>query len=179
MNQNVLKALMNPIRIKIYLYIQNNERATTGELAKHLPEVAQATLYRHISKMVKEEILCIESENKIRGVFEKTYVIKNDPLDDIEKIVEDKDREQLFNLCHSFTMSILSTFDKYLNQEEFDLREDKIGFRTTPMYMTDEESDEFIKGMHELISKYSSNESSDDKRLKQYSYAFLPADEKE
>jgi len=178
MDQNILKALMNPIRIKIFLHIQNNQQATTGELAKKLPEVPQASLYRHISKMVKEGILCIESETKIRGVYEKTYVIKNNPLKDIEKIVNDKDREQLFNLCHSFTMSILSNFDRYLNQNDFDLRNDRVGFRSTPMYMTDDESDDFLKGMHELISKYSSNEASDGRRLRQYSYAILPGDEK-
>lgn len=179
MNQNVLKVLMNPIRIKIFLYILNNQQATTAVLAKILPEVPQASLYRHISKMVKEDILCIQSENKIRGVYEKIYVIKNNPLTDMEKIVEDKDREQLFKICYSFTMSILMNFDGYLNQEDFDLKDDKVGFRSTPMYMSDDESDDFLKGMHELISKYSSNEVSDGRRLRQYSYAFLPADEKE
>lgn len=179
MNQNVLKTLMNPIRIKIFLHIQKAQHATTGDIARAMPEVPQASLYRHISKMVKEGILSIESENKIRGVYEKTYIIKNDPLVDIEQIVKDKDREQLFNLCYSFTMSILSNFDRYLNQDDFDLREDRVGFRTVPMYMNDDESDEFIKGMHDLLTKYSGNESSDGRRLRQYSYAFLPADEKE
>lgn len=105
MNQDVLKSLLNPIRMKIFQHVLMNEQVTTGELAKLLPDVPQASLYRHINKMVQDEILSVASENKVRGVYEKVYAIQNNPLTAVNQVVEEEDREQLYKYvtrsrCH-------------------------------------------------------------------------------
>ncbi len=169
----MLKVLFNPIGLKIFQYMLEHEHATTNDLAKQLPEVSQASLYRHISKMQNEDLIYVHSEKKIRGVYEKTYKIKNNIIADMNKMVDKESKEELFHICYAFSMSILMNFEKYLKQEDFDLRKDKVGFRTIPMYMSDEECDEFSSEMQELIKKFSSNEADGQRKLRQYYYAFL------
>ena len=179
MNQEVLKSLLNPVRMKIFQFILMNPEATTAQIANELPDVPQASLYRHINKMVKDEILDVVSENKVRGVYEKVYAIQNNPLAAVNKIVEEGDREQLYMICYTFAMSLLMDFGSYLKQDTIDLQADKVGFRSIPMYMTDAESDQFIQNMYALIQEASNHETDEDRKLRKYSFAFMPVEEKE
>lgn len=179
MDQKILKGLLNPIRMKIFQYVLMNKQATTAEIAKELSGVPPASLYRHLNKMMKDDILAVYGENKIRGVYEKIYEIKNNPLNTINRMVDEQDRDQLYNVCYTFAMSILMDFGVYLKQDEFDLKADKVGFRSIPMYMTDEESDVFITNMYKLIDEANNHQSKEGRRLRKYSFAFMPTEEKE
>ena len=179
MNQDVLKSLLNPIRMKIFQHVLMNEGVTTGDLAKALPDVPQASLYRHINKMVQDEILSVMSENKVRGVYEKVYAIQNNPLTSINKIVEEEDREQLYMVCYTFAMSLLMDFGNYLKRDSIDLQEDKVGFRSIPLYLSDTESDRFLKGLYDLLEDVLDHEPSEERTLRKFSYAFMPVEEKE
>ena len=179
MNQGVLKSLLNPIRMKIFQHVLMNEGVTTADLAKVLPDVPQASLYRHINKMVQDEILSVVSENKIRGVYEKVYAIQNNPLTSINKIVEEEDREQLYMVCYTFTMSLLMDFGNYLKRDTIDLQGDKVGFRSIPLYMSDAESDRFLKGLYDLLESVLDYEPTEERTLRKFSYAVMPVGEKE
>lgn len=179
MNQEVLKSLLNPVRMKIFQFVLMNPDATTAQIANELPDVPQASLYRHVNKMVQDEILKVVSENKVRGVYEKVYAIQNNPLAAVNKIVEEGDREQLYMICYTFAMSLLMDFGSYLKRDTIDLQADKVGFRSIPLYMTDEESDQFIQNMHALIQESMHQETNEGRTLRKYSYAFMPVNEKE
>ncbi|WP_026825975.1 MULTISPECIES: helix-turn-helix domain-containing protein [Exiguobacterium] len=179
MDQDVLKSLLNPIRMKIFQHVLMNEGVTTADLAKVLPDVPQASLYRHINKMVQDEILSVVSENKVRGVYEKVYAIQNNPLTSINKIVEKEDREQLYMVCYTFTMSLLMDFGNYLKRDSIDLQKDKVGFRSIPLYLSDSESDRFLKGLYDLLESMLEHEPSEERTLRKFSYAVMPVGEKE
>lgn len=178
MDQKILDGLLNPVRMRIFQYVLMNKQATTAEIGNELPGVPQASLYRHMNKLVKDGILGVLEENKVRGVYEKVYEIKNNPMTEINKIVDGKDREQLYNVCYTFAMSILMDFGSYLKKDDIDLKEDKVGFRSIPVYMTDEESDVFIKKMYDLIESSSSQEAGENRKLRKYSFAFMPVEER-
>lgn len=179
MNQDVLKSLLNPIRMKIFQHVLMNEGVTTGDLAKALPDVPQASLYRHINKMVQDEILSVASENKVRGVYEKVYAIQNNPLTAVNQVVEEEDREQLYKLCYTFAMSLLMDFGDYLKRDKIDLQGDKVGFRSIPLYLSDAESDRFLRGLYDLLEGVLEHEPSEERTLRKFSYTFMPVEEKE
>jgi hypothetical protein len=46
---------------------------TTSEMNQRLPDVAKASMYRHISVLVDGELLEVESEGLVRGIVERHY----------------------------------------------------------------------------------------------------------
>lgn len=165
--------------MRIFQYLQLNKQATTSEISQELSNVPIASLYRHINKMVTDGILEIITENKIRGVYEKVYKIAQNPLEAIEKDVENKDRDALYNACYQFSVSLLSDFAAYLKNDEIDLHEDRVGFRSFPMNLSGQESDAFIGELYEVIQKYSQLKANEERPLRKFSFTFMPLDEKE
>jgi DNA-binding transcriptional ArsR family regulator len=52
----------------------DGKEMTAGEMAEKLQDIPQASLYRHINALLKEEeILTVVSENRIRGTLEKVF----------------------------------------------------------------------------------------------------------
>ncbi|MFO8100697.1 MAG: helix-turn-helix domain-containing protein, partial [Dehalococcoidia bacterium] len=49
------------------------KKLTSQEIAERLPEVPQATLYRHIKQLEKGGIIRITETHQIRGTVEKVY----------------------------------------------------------------------------------------------------------
>jgi predicted transcriptional regulator len=68
--------VIHPIRLRI-ITLLSKENMTTGNLAKKLPEIPQATLYRHIKKLETSQVIQIVSTQPLRGTVEKTYTLKN------------------------------------------------------------------------------------------------------
>ncbi len=89
MNNEAIQSMMNPVRIKIIREITLKKTATTKELQEICQDIPQATLYRHIQNLLKNGIIHVVSENKVRGLFEKVYAIKENPSAEINKNLDD------------------------------------------------------------------------------------------
>lgn len=179
MDQKTLSTLLNPIRMRIFQFIQTNGQATTAEIAKELDHVPKPSLYRHLRKMTDVGILGIYGENKIRGVYEKIYEIKSSPISQVQKLVSEKDTEQLLDVGLTFTMSIMMDFAEYLKTEDIDLARDKVGLRTTTINLNDEESQELIDLLYEKLQEFEDKRDVEGRRLRKFSYAFMPVEDKE
>ena len=77
--------LLHPVRLRIVLTVAGDE-ATTADIAERLPDVPQATLYRHIAKLADSGILDIVGERRARGAVEKTYSVNADRANVIHKL---------------------------------------------------------------------------------------------
>lgn len=70
------KTVMNPARLRILEYFILHESATVAEMRRELSDIPQASLYRHMSALVSDGWLIIESEEKKRGATERRYRLK-------------------------------------------------------------------------------------------------------
>jgi DNA-binding transcriptional ArsR family regulator len=66
--------ILHPIRMRIIMALAG-ERWTARQIAAALPDVAQATLYRHINALAEGGILRIVEERPVRGMVEKVYAL--------------------------------------------------------------------------------------------------------
>lgn len=178
MEYSIVEAMSNPIRMKIVQEIIKKETATTKEIAQACSEIPQATLYRAINKLVKNNIIEVVSENKIRGVSEKVYKIKVNPFDVVDQIVEENNKDGLVNLFYNFMMTLMADFQNYASNEEVNFIKDVIGIRSYAAYLTDEESMELMKEIRESIAKRINNEKTPERRLRKLSTVFVPVDDK-
>ena len=139
-----LEVALHPVRMKILSYLFS-EPSTPQQIHKDLPEIAPATLYRHIKALFDAGLIEVEQENQKRGATEVTYRISrataqaNPSSDELKK---------LFNL---YLAGVLNSFDRFLdsNQEKESYRH---GFSKAIFYATPNQLDEFQKKVLEAIT---------------------------
>ncbi|MDE5583619.1 MAG: hypothetical protein K2J08_07935 [Ruminococcus sp.] len=59
-------------------YLQIHKEATTKQVSEAIPDIPAPTLYRHINFMLKENLLIIKEERKVRGSLERLLAINHD-----------------------------------------------------------------------------------------------------
>jgi DNA-binding PadR family transcriptional regulator len=168
--------VMHPVRIKIISYINQKGAATTQEIAKLNSDIPPATLYRHINKLCNDGIIEVAKENKINGILEKVYQMKENPLAEFTEILETNNAEQLMNLFYSFTLMLLSDFQKYTARQNVNITEDGVGFNSAHLYLSDEELAEMMEELRSNIVKRAVNEPSKIRKLRKVSLVLVPVD---
>lgn len=176
MDSKVLQGLLNPVRMKILQVAMSKERFTSKEIKEILTDIPQASLYRHINKMVQDQILEVCEENKIRGTVERVMRIKNNPMEQIEQAVATNDTEQLKEIFNTFAISLMMDFNNYMDKP-YDLVEDRVGFRYMPLYLSQEECDQFMGEVRSSLSKILDNQPNQERQLRKFSYVFMPVEE--
>src|SRR6056297_3385094 len=169
LENKIVKQLLDPTNMKIVMYLMNNEYATKKDLEEIVSDISQASLYRHLKSLVKNEILEIHSKEQKRGAYEKTYVLKYNPNDKLREVVEKGDPKEIYEIFYTFIMAQLIDFENYLNRENFNLKEDKVGFRSFPLALTDKESDELNKEIVKILKKYINIKPKKNSRLRKLS----------
>ncbi|MFO7887982.1 MAG: transcriptional regulator [Eubacteriales bacterium] len=177
MENKIVKELLNPTNMKIVMYLMENEYATKKDLEEVVSEISQASLYRHLKSLVKNEILKIHSKKQKRGTYEKTYRLKYNPNDKIGEIIKNGNRKEIYEIFYTYIMTQLIDFNNYLNRENFNLEEDRVGFRSFPLTLTDTEYVEMNKEIAILLKKYMDINPKKNSRLRKFSITSVPIDE--
>jgi len=170
MNMAAVKSIMNPIRIKIIQELSIKKTATTKEIAQACGDIPQATLYRHLYALMKSGVIQVVSENKIRGIMEKVYGIKENPSQTINKNLEKITKDELSTLFSQFAISILTDFDSCIAKPEVMKSINKnIGFTSNSLLLTDEEFIEMMAEIKQIIIRKMSNQFVFGRKLRKFS----------
>ncbi|MGM0751834.1 MAG: helix-turn-helix domain-containing protein [Bacillota bacterium] len=147
--------ILHPIRMRIIQHLSKGA-ATVHELKEWMADVPQATLYRHLNRLTKSEIIYVIHERKIRGAVEKTYAIQEDsPYMSVEELGQLTGEEHL-KLFMTFLSSVTGQARSYLLNHQ-DPSVDSFGYHQLDLYLTPDELKELNEGMNELLSKFKSN----------------------
>ena len=71
MTGRLMECITNPVKCKLLLEIHSKGKATAKQLADIYTDIPQATLYRHLKKMLSDGILQVVEETQVRGTVEK------------------------------------------------------------------------------------------------------------
>jgi DNA-binding PadR family transcriptional regulator len=166
--------LLHPVRLRIIQKFLGGEERTAKELAKLLPEIAQATLYRQLDTLVKANILVITDEKPIRGTIEKVYSLNPLEASITTKDVNHVSKEEHIQYFMLFTTHLLAQFESYLEKEEIDMERDGVAYRQTAFYLSDEEFREFFMEIAKVFQKTSNNKPSPDRKKRFISTIIIP-----
>lgn len=152
---NRLDLVIHPVRLRIISAL-GNKKMTPGEIAEQLPDVPQATLYRHIKRLELGGIIGVAETHHVRGTLEKVYSL-DDPAkvnfteDDIRNLTA-KDHERFFT---SFIAAILHQFSHVAKAaEEHPELLGRLGYHTNTVAMDPEDLPQFQQEFGELLEKY-------------------------
>ena len=149
-----LDILLHPIRMRILMAVAGNQYSSQ-EIAEQLPDVPQATLYRHIRKLARAGVLSVVEERQVRGTTEKVYALVSQAASMTLEEAKNLSREDHMRFFISFIASVLDDFSRYLQKEgPFDLLADGVGYRKIPIQLSEDEFIEFSKQMNQVVLPY-------------------------
>ncbi|MEL1136690.1 helix-turn-helix domain-containing protein [Desulfitobacterium sp. THU1] len=116
-----LNSLLNPVRMRIFQLFLGHDTETVKRIAEELPDVPPASLYRHVNKLLEDEIIEVCAEYKIRGTVERVYRLKNNPRVGFQKYslyLSDGECDELVQIIEN----ILRGFENNKTDDERRLR---------------------------------------------------------
>lgn len=147
MKSEIAEVFMNPVRQRIIQYLLVHEKGTVKEMKKDLPDVPNASLYRHVKVLNDYEFILVIEEHKICGTVENVYQLNRAALE-----VDDEDgtavQMSLLSLCASFA--------KYFASGHADPRKDLLMLTGCTLTLNDDDFIQFLKELNEVASKYMS-----------------------
>lgn len=158
MKESKADIILHPVRMRIIQTLINGRKLTVQQIGEKLPDVAQATLYRHLKKLLNGKIVEVVKENQIRGAVEKVYALPDQAGVISPHEVEKWTTEDHMDAFLRFISIVLGDFERYVAQKEADFQQDGAGYRQVSFYATDEEYQDFIEKMGKELVKLTSNE---------------------
>ena len=179
MAENKVDLILHPVRMRI-LTTLSGRQMTTQQIAAALSDVAQATLYRHINKLVQGGVLVVVEERPVRGTVEKVYAFASaDVLNLTEDDVRHATHEDHVRYFTTWLATLMADYTRYLNDRpDADPAQDGVGYHTVPLYLSDAELDAMGEQLQRIMLAHLEPQSGRQRRL--FSFVFMPsADEEE
>jgi DNA-binding transcriptional ArsR family regulator len=168
--------LLHPVRLRIVQSLLGDRSRTTSQLRDDLPDVAPATLYRHVATLHDAGLLDVVDERRVRGALERTYRL-HDPAPSIgageAATMSVEEHRQAFRV---FVAGLLRDFDEYLDAGDVDLARDLVGYRQAALYLTDDEMRELVEELGALVRSRLELEPSEERTRRMLTTIVMPGD---
>lgn len=136
---NNADVLLHPLRLRIWQSFLGDRALTATQLRDELPEIAPASLYRHINLLVQHGVLSVAAERKVRGATERTYVLRLAASTITDQELDEMTPEQHRAAFMAYMAGLLGHFDRYLARGDIDYRRDGVGYTVAGMWLDDSE----------------------------------------
>ncbi len=166
----IAEVIMNPVRQRIFQYFLLHETGTVKELKKVLPDIPNASLYRHIKILNDHSILLVVGENRIRGTVESVYRLNKDAL-----ATEDESG----NAVQMSLLGICASFARYFSGGNVDPKKDMLLLTNCTLLLTDEEFMSFLSEINEIALKYMKIEPTGGCKTRRITLISAPTNEQE
>ena len=146
--------LLHPVRLRLLAELSGRSM-TTQQLATALPDIPQATLYRHIKRLVEGSIFQTVAETQVNGAIERTYAVAPgqdsfSPEDLADMSVSE--HQETFNL---FIATLSERFARYIAGADLTrLLEDGLSYNGTVIYLSEAERSELQAAFMNTISPF-------------------------
>ena len=173
---NTRDILLHPVRMRIFVEVTGGP-ATARSRAEALPDVPQATLYRHINALAEAGFLKVIEENPKRGTVERVYGLGASGLtaDDLRGMTI----EELRNALHIVVGGLVADFERYA-ESKGDSTIDPIaeGFEITKthIHLSDEEFIQLNNELFSILKPRLENHPTKSRKRRMLSYMFMPID---
>lgn len=167
---DIINIISNPVRLQVMQYLQIQGEATTKQISGALQDVPAPTLYRHINTLIKEKVLLIKEERKVRGSLERVLIINK------ERFVETQN-SGIADTAYQFLMELYSKFQRYSCKADADPIKDRLSMRTSILSLTDDRFDNFMHEIAAVIEKYQHNVTDENNKTRSVSFISAPIEE--
>ena len=168
--------ILHPVRLRILTALMGRQM-TAQALAAALPDVAQATLYRHINRLAEGGVLVVVEENPVRGTVEKVYALAEDQAHLSAEDMANLSKDDHMRMFTTFVTRLLHDFSHYLESHEtVDPAVDGVGYQQIPLYLSEEELGQFAQEINAALLPYVNLEPTPQRRRRIFTSVMMPDD---
>ena len=169
--------LLHPVRLRIVQALVGR-RLTTQQLRDVLSDVPQASLYRHVSRLVDAGILRVTDERAVRGGIERTYAVVESAAELGPAAFASATTDDHVRYFATFLGSLLTGFERHVRAAGLEHRSehglDRILYEQIPLWLTDDELTEAAARWTELIEPLRANQPDGERRRMLLSLTLFP-----
>ncbi|XVQ06734.1 helix-turn-helix domain-containing protein [Spirillospora sp. CA-255316] len=166
---------LHPVRIRVLRAVGGGRRSTR-EIAGLLPDVPQATLYRHLAALAKGGLLEVVEERRVGGANERVYALPPGGAVLSGEALATATAEDHGRYFTAFVSSLLAEFSRYLARERIDLAADGVGYQQSVLHLDDEEFADFARRFTELVQPLLGNEPREGRTPRLLATVLMPVD---
>lgn len=148
---SIADVVLHPVRLRIVQQL-GGRSLTTAQLRAALPDVTQATLYRHVAMLVDAGILVVVDERRIRGAVERTLALGERMAHVDRAELRDMDTSRLRMAFLAFLGELAADFDRFVEGDQT-LR-DLSGFGRMALYVDEDDLARIQTGLSELLAPF-------------------------
>ncbi len=166
--------ILHPARLRIMTEL-GGRQMTPRQLATALPDIAQATLYRHIKALLDAGILEVVGEQDVNGSIERTYaVVKGAGQLSMEEL-QSLSAEEHLRYFTIYAVKLIDDFATYLHDANLEMvGRDGMSYSTASIYLNDAERAQFQQEVVALIGRVMSNQPAPDRKRYNLSSIVIP-----
>ncbi|GHH29509.1 helix-turn-helix domain-containing protein [Lentzea cavernae] len=170
--------LLHPVRMRVVQAMLDGRPSTTTQLRQRLPEIAPATMYRHVAVLADAGVLEVLEEKRVRGIMERTYRLRRDrvELGEADRAAMTPDDHR--NAFTAFTGGLLADFGQYLEREPADPAADGVTYQQAALWLTDQEHEELLAELRAAVTARAGGEPGDGRTRRVVSLVAMPAGER-
>ena len=130
-----LELLMHPVRLRIVHALSGGHTRTVAELCSRMPDVSQATVYRHVGSLVEGGLLEVADERRVHGAVERRYRLQ--PARTAIK-AETGAAMSLAEHRETFAAAVaalVAEFNAYLDRDDAQPFRDGVGYRQMALWL--------------------------------------------
>ncbi len=146
-----LDLILHPVRIRIVMALAGQQKSP-AELGELLGDVPQATLYRHIQKLVAGGLLEVVAERRVRNTVERIYSLKPGSaylsLGEAGQLT----REDHLRGFVSYLLGLLDDYARFIREADLPDDLNRMGFQKLAFYVSPEEFQAFNQLMNESLA---------------------------
>lgn len=165
--------LLHPTRLRIVMSVAGDE-VTTTDIAKRLPDVPQATLYRHIARLADAGMLEVSGERKARGAVERTYRVNTVVASIDSESAKEMSNDEHLEAFTTFVGVLIESYGRYLDDPGADPSADGVSARQARLWLTDAELDDMVAAVASALAPYLDLEEGSGRKSRTLSTILLP-----
>lgn len=173
MNRIKEDLLLHPVRMRIMQAV-GLRQVTARELARELPDVPQATLYRHINALQSAGILDVVKERRVHNTIEKTYALAHGGEYLTPEDMKDGGPEDHVRVFTRYLGQLLGYFTRYVEHVKPNVVADRLGFQMFAIYLSEAEMLELGQSLNALLVPHATSGPSPERRRFILGFTLLP-----
>lgn len=174
MKTSNFEMLLNPVRMRILQNLIGGRRLSTQQISELLPDVPQATLYRHLKILLKAGYISVVEENPVRGTVEKIYSMNIESVNAVNKEAITLTAEEHKRCFFTYMTGLMDEFERYFEKDSIDAVKDGLSYSQGRYYLTDEEFSDFIQDLQNTFGKVIGNMPSPDRKARTIGFIMIP-----
>ncbi len=175
------EAILHPVRMRMLQTLAtglDGRAMTAREIGALLPEVAQASIYRHLARLVDAGVVEVVEERRVRNTIERVYALPNGAAVLSQDQMSGMSREEHMHSFTTFVAGLLGDFARYLERSSLDFERDGVGYRELVLNLSDDEMAEFTRAVSAAILPYLKIKPADHRRRRVLASIVIPVDER-